>query len=328
MGKLYFFILGGLLFSCSPKVEVYTVIGATMGTSYSLKIASTQKVDTQKIKAQVDDLLKNFNLVMSTYIPSSEISQFNQDQTLKPYSLSSDFTKTLETAKKIFHLTGGAYDVSVGPLVNRWSFGPEKKKNWSFPLKREIRQLQNCVGMKKFRYFKGGKIQKVLPCQKLDFSSLAKGQGIDKISDFLLSKGLKNHMVEIGGEVKVMGDKGGKSWKIGIESPKTESEMSSILKLETGDCVATSGGYKNFFTHNGERYSHTIDPRTGFPITHKLRSVTVKMKTCLEADAWATAFMVLGVAPSFELAKKEKIWVRLIFEKEGRLQMRDSMGAL
>lgn len=289
-----------------------------MGTTYSIKISNKEEIDINELKTQVDQKLKDFNQIMSTYIADSEISKFNRNKSVDWIPVSLDFQKTLQVAKNVFEKSAGAYDVSVAPLVNRWRFGPDKFHEWTKPSEQEINKIKECIGFELLK-LKPNFIAKAKSCLTLDFSSLAKGQGVDMISTYLESLGYQNHMVEIGGEVKVLGTKDKKPWRIGIESPKGDSSIKKVLELSSGECVATSGSYKNFFDYQGHQYSHTIDPITGYPVEHRLVSVTVKFTSCILADAWATAFMVMGVEQSLKLANAQGIWAEFMVDHNGEI---------
>ena len=308
-----------MLSSCTSEPKLHSFIGSTMGTTYSVKVYTDKQVDVDALKKEVDQKLKDFNQALSTYIPDSEISRFNKEEAGKWIEISDTFEANMNTAKKIFEKSEGLYDVSITPLVERWRFGAKKFKDWKFPNTQEIQQIQKCIGLDKFEYGKG-KIKKVLDCQALDFSSLAKGQGVDLVADYIRTQGYKNAMIEIGGEVKVLGSQGDQKWRIGVESPRLDKKLASIIEMKDSECVATSGGYRNFFEYEGKQYSHTINPKTGFPVNHRTVSATVIADSCIEADAWATAFMVMGYEKSLELAKKEGIWSRIMVENSDQLE--------
>lgn len=292
-----------------------------MGTTYSVKIHTDKEIDIDQLKKLVDKKLVDFNQALSTYISDSEISLVNRAAAGRWVQISPLMLKNLDLARELYKKTGGLYDVSITPLVERWRFGAKKFDDWKMPTQSEIDEIKKCVGLNRFE-FRGSQVKKSSSeCQSLDFSSLAKGQGVDLIADFIKESGYEDAMIEIGGEVKILGDKNGKPWKIGVESPKLGQKIASVLEMKDGECVATSGGYRNFFVIEGKNYSHTINPLTGYPVDHRTASATVITDSCIKADAWATAFMVLGHEKSLELAKKEGIWTRLMVEKNSELEV-------
>lgn len=296
-----------------------------MGTTYSIKISTEKNIDHKILKEEIDTLLKNFNQMASTYIPDSEISLFNKNQSLEEVKVTDLFWDNLIQAKDVFEKSDGLYDITIDPLVERWKFGATKFNAWEPPSSEETQETLKCIGFKKLRLNQQEKkIAKSVSCLKLDFSSLAKGQGIDVVSSFLEEKGYSHHMVEIGGEVKVLGAKQGLKWKIGVENPEAqkESELISIVELESGQCVATSGNYRNFFEYKKKKYAHTISPKTGLPIENDLLSVTVYMPTCLKADSWATAFMAMGFKRAFDTASREKMKASFVFQENKKVIVR------
>ena len=252
---------------------------------------------------------------MSTYIETSELSLFNKFRGKEWFPISKDFAYVINEAIKISKLTNGAYDITVGPLVNLWGFGPEKN-TMKVPADTQIKRRKKEVGFKYLQLRKNPPaIRKSNPDLYCDLSSIAKGFGVDKVSELLLVKNIINFMVEIGGEVRTSGYKAKhQKWRIGISSPDGSSKIKKVVLLENLS-MATSGDYNNNYIIDGKEYSHTIDPRTGRPITHSLVSVSVLDSSCMVADGFATAIDVLGPIDGFEFALKNKIPV-LMFIKE------------
>lgn len=284
--------------------------GQTMGTSYQVTYLDEEG---RNFQAEIDSLLLVFNQSLSTYIPESELSRFNAADTLEfdlPY-----FREVLEASWEVFEQTDGAFDPTVGPLVNIWGFGPggpELKDSV------EIGNLLRLVGFDKINWDQN-QVRKEVPGIYLDFSAIAKGQGVDVVADYLTKKGIKNLLVEIGGELVARGvnDKG-ELWKVGINRPEEEataSELYSIIALENRG-MATSGNYRNFYVRDSVKISHTIDPKTGYPVNHNLLSATVLADDCMTADAYATAMMVLGPEQAIALAERmDEIDVFLIYSQ-------------
>lgn len=307
------------LWACQKDNLPSQIVGRTMGTSYSVKYFAEDKTPNIKaLETEITKLLVLLNNEMSTYIETSEISQFNKStQVNKAFIISPDFYRTLKISLEIASLSKGLFDPTIGPLVNLWGFGPDGKR--SIPSATEIEQAKSRVG---YRYLKleEGKIFKTIPNLYLDLSASAKGYGVDLISTFLEKNSVKNYMVEIGGEVKTKGIKPTSPWTIGIETPDVlqgGAPIHKILRL-SGESVATSGNYRNFFEDKGKRYGHTIDFRTGRPAENTLASVTVVHdNSCAKADAWATALMTMGATKGLEFAEQNGLKAYFIYRPSG-----------
>jgi thiamine biosynthesis lipoprotein len=271
------------------KLEKVQFNGETMGTYYNITYLHSEGTN---YKSDIDELLVEWNNSLSTYIPDSEISQFNRNTSFKfvlPY-----FYPVLARSKEIFRATGGAFDPTIMPLVNAWGFGPEENE---LPDSSRIKELKKLVDFDKI-VFDTLEVKKMIPGISLDFSAIAKGYGVDVVGDFLSQKGVENYLVDIGGEIICKGKNDrGTSWTTGIEDPGTnmfDRKLKAIIAL-TDKGIATSGNYRNFYVKDGKKYAHTISPFTGFPVEHSLLSATVIADDCMTADAFATAFMVLGL---------------------------------
>jgi thiamine biosynthesis lipoprotein len=299
-----------LIVSCSSKEKTAVITGETMGTTYTIKIAA-QVPDKAKLKAQIDSLLVAVNMSMSTYIPESEISRFNKFKDTTWFEVSRDFAFLVKQALEVSETFNGYYDVTVGPLVNLWGFGPTRKTE-IIPSQEEIDSVKKFVGYKLIEVRENPPaIRKKDVRVYIDLSSIAKGYGVDAVAKFLLRKGYENHLTEIGGELRACGRKNENSpWLVGVENPN-EKGVATVIALENKS-VATSGDYLNYFEYEGKRFSHTINPATGKPITHKLASVSVVCNSCALADAYATAFDVIGDKEGLEIAKRLHLPVYMI----------------
>lgn len=294
--------------SLSKKMTLVLLNGETMGTTYFVKVvAELDKSAKESLQTQINGLLSTVNAQMSTYIPESEISRFNASETTTWFPVSKDFVFVAELARKISRDSLGAFDPTVQPLVNAWGFGPEGVPSHQ-PEDLEIERMKTVVGMHHLQIQTDPPaIRKLHGKVSLDFSAIAKGFAVDKIAEHLEYAGFKNYLVEIGGEIRALGQNTeGYPWKLGIEKPQLteESLMRSVQKtinLNFG-AMATSGSYRNYREIDGRRFSHTIDPRTGYPISHRLVSVTVVHNSCAEADGWATALNVLGPKEGLKIA--------------------------
>jgi thiamine biosynthesis lipoprotein len=287
--------------------EIVSFSGVTMGTTFSVKWIDVDDASVAAIRKEVTGVLANVNQAMSTYIADSELSLFNQLPASSEVNISDSLFFVLSLAQSISRKTEGAFDITVGPLVNLWGFGPDGRIIKA-PLESDVVRLQQSTGFEKLVLSNAS--QKALKKTDLyvDLSAIAKGYGVDVLARIMEKHNIHNYLVEIGGELRAKGHKfNNQDWKIAIESPVNgDRKVQKILSIsDTG--IATSGDYRNYFEEGGIRYSHTINPETGKPIKHKLASVTVLMPTCAEADAMATACMVMGEERAYEFAVKHNI---------------------
>ncbi|CAI0934438.1 Thiamine biosynthesis lipoprotein ApbE precursor [Serratia quinivorans] len=301
-----------LLTGCGP--EQVNLDGKTMGTSYSVRyVTGDDTPSATKMQAEIDKRLELVNDQMSTYRPGSELSRFNASRAVdKPFPVSAATTEVVLEALRINRVTDGALDVTVGPLVNLWGFGPEGRPD-KVPSAAELERRRAWTGIDKLSV-QGNALVKSIPELYVDLSSIAKGYGVDVIAQYLQSQQVKNYMVDIGGEVRTRGHNGEKKpWRIAIERPTAGMEQKAQLVIQPGEMsIATSGDYRNYFEQDGVRYSHTIDPVTGKPIHHHLVSVTVLSPTCMAADGLSTGLNVLGPERGMALANLMGIPVFMI----------------
>lgn len=313
-----------LLAGCGP--EQVTLKGKTMGTYYSIKyVSDSSSPSPERLQEEIDRALEQVNDQMSTYRPNSELSRFNQSREVnKPFPVSAATAKVVQEAIRINRLTDGALDVTVGPLVNLWGFGPEGRPD-KVPSAEELDKRRSWVGIEKLAV-EGHALIKRVPELYVDLSSIAKGYGVDVVAEYLQSQNIKNFMVDIGGEVRTRGNNGeNKPWRIAIEKPGAGVEQSAQEIIEPGRMsLATSGDYRNYFEENGVRYSHTIDPATGRPINHRLVSITVLNTSCMTADGLSTGLDVLGPEKGMALANLLGIPVFMIVKTENGFEERYS----
>nr|WP_320114375.1 FAD:protein FMN transferase [uncultured Desulfuromonas sp.] len=331
-----FLILAGLVIIAAvvylnhgSKREIgpLSLSGATMGTTYHLKIIlpPAAKIAPEMISAQVTSTLSKIDHLMSTYKEDSEVSRFNQLETNQWFPLSQPTFHVINAAQHYSSLSDGAFDITVGKLVNLWGFGPTINVN-AIPDSKTIDQLRNEIGYKKLQLRQEPMaILKESEAIYIDLSAIAKGYAVDAVASVLEQNSLHNYMVEIGGEIRTSGSKqNGQPWSIGIESPVTDQRsVQKVLHLRQS-AMATSGDYRNYFEHDGQRFSHTIDPRTGYPIKHKLASVTVISQTCMDADALATLLTVLGPKSGMEFAEKHGLSIFMIIKTQTGFEERSS----
>ena len=291
----FLFFISLILVSCESRdIGNIQLTGETMGTTYLIKISDydTNIRPLDEIRFKVDSTLKLINLQMSTYMTSSEISKFN-DAGIMSILPSPKFLSVLEYARDLSISTNGLFDITVGPLVQLWGFG-QKNSNWAPPNKLNINQLLESIGNNTWA-LSFGELIKLNPNMEIDVNAIAKGFAVDIISLLIRSLGYNNYMVEIGGEVYCAGVNGNdESWKIAIELPDFESRSLFNIVNMSESAMATSGDYRNYFSYNDKKYSHTINPKTGKPIEHSLASATVISETCMDADGLATALLVMG----------------------------------
>lgn len=326
MKKSYLILLPFLFFlgSCSSQIVEYKMQGQTMGTTWSVLVQynKSQKdffpLSQQETQEDIERELKRINDVTSTYQKDSEISRFNQFKKTEDYQVSFELYDLMRRATQISKETNGKYDITIGPLVNLWGFGPHKRRQ-APPTKEEIVQARSLVGFQKLELKKVAQnyyLRKEQADMYIDLSSIAKGYAVDKVFEILQLIGFSAIMVEIGGEVRSSEANllKKKTWQIAIEKPITnKQEIFKIVNLKK-KAMASSGNYRNYFVEKNDDkkiWGHTIDPINGQaqPIEQKdfLAAVTVLADNCAEADAWATALMVLGKTNAIALAKQKDI---------------------
>lgn len=304
--------------SCTKQNELETLAlqGQTMGTTYHVTLmGQSNLLDETQLKTDIDAVLVEVNNKMSTYQPDSELSQFNQNVSVNPVNLSDDTAKVVAKAIELGELTKGALDITVGPLVNLWGFGPDGRPN-KVPSADKIKQIESHVGLDKLN-FEDGRLSKSDPKVYVDLSAIAKGFGVDQVADYLDSVGIHNYLVEIGGEMRLKGQKlNSANWRVAIEKPESFDRSVQQVIEPGNNALATSGDYRNYFEQDGVRFSHTIDPTTFKPINHKLVSVSVITSTCMEADGLATALNVMGPEKAFNFAKTHDLAVYLVVKSD------------
>lgn len=286
------------LIECKQQKSAYIFNeGEIFGTYYHITYNSP---DGSNLAGDIQSELDQLDRSLSTYKTESVLSKVNTNRAVQ---LDDFFLTVFNKAEEISSITNGAFDVTVAPLVNVWGFGFRKKELVTPEL---IDSIEQFVGYTKVR-LKGDQIVKADERLMLDFSAIAKGYAVDVVGDLLAAKGCDNYLVEIGGEVVAKGvNKEGRVWRIGINEPNDNepvnpSKLEAIISIKD-KAVATSGNYRNFYIENGIKYAHTIDPKTGYPVNHSLLSTTVIANDCMTADAFATAFMVMGVDSALTLA--------------------------
>ncbi len=301
---------------CEKSVELVHLNGPTMGTTYNIKYTQQAGIpDSSHLQTEIDRLLEQVNDQMSTYREDSELSRFNQHQSSEPFQVSEQTATVVKEAIRLNALTLGALDVTVGPLVNLWGFGPEARRD-TVPSEQELAARKAKTGIEHLS-ISGHFLSKAIPDLYVDLSTIAKGWGVDVVADFIESQGIENYMVEVGGEMRLKGlNAQGIPWRIAIEKPSVQ-ERSVQEIIEPGNmAIATSGDYRNYFERDGRRYSHIINPQTGYPIDNKVVSVTVLDKSSMTADGLSTGLMVLGEEKAMAVAELNQIPVFMIIKTD------------
>ena len=313
---LILLIVGTILIIRNQNITPYhNDKGMVFGTTYSITYQADSSLHTsiKKELQKVDEALSPFN-------KQSVITAVNENRNM---TVNKMFADVFLMAEKISEDTDGAFDITVAPLVNAWGFGFKSGKH---PSHHDIDSLKTIIGYKKVS-LNDLRVTKTDPRVMLDCSSIAKGYGSDAVAAMLERHGVKNYMVEIGGEIVTKGiSQKRMPWKIGVTKPIDDSlslsqEIQCIINV-TDKSMATSGNYRNFYYHGGKKYAHTIDPKTGYPVQHSILSATVIANNCATADAYATAFMVMGMEKAQKLLERHpELMAYIIFaDKDGIIQ--------
>ncbi len=316
---LFIIGLGVALFMRQPDTNATTAMwklqGEIFGTTYVVKILPAgTKLNQNTLQEEIDAELAAVDLIMSTYKDTSELSKFNQSQSTDPIKISKKLSQVLQEAVRVTKLTQGAFDITVGPVVNLWGFGPDKMLKEPAP--EALAEARKRVGSKRYTLdVKNQTLQKHDPNVYIDLSAIAKGYAVDRVGEILEKHNVSSYMVEIGGEIRARG-KNSKDvpWQLGVEKPHDAptQEIALIVPLEELS-MATSGNYRNFYLRaDGSKVSHTIDARTGEPVAHPFSSVTVLHENCITADALATGFFVLGSTEAMKIAEAHQLAVLFV----------------
>ena len=330
-GLIIFFVF----FGCGGPKNYIDITGPAMGTSYTIRLVPQRGVtiEPKQAKAQIDSVLEAINDQMSTYVVNSEISLFNKASTNSAIIISPQFKHVINRSMHWSELSNGAFDISSHPLTLLWRKGKadrEYEETWEPPTDLEITLTKENVGYKNIKLVQNSLI-KPYKGQQLDVNAIAKGWGVDRLFNLIKSYGYKNFMVEIGGEIRIAGKNNrGEAWKIGIDIPepnfKPGEKIFAIIPV-TNKAMATSGNYRNFYEFNSSKYSHIIDPRSGYAIDSNISSVTVISEKCIDADALATALNEMSLELGMKLVESvdemEAFW---IINEGGKFQSFQSSG--
>lgn len=311
--------LGSLsLAACNRPHQLPTlqaITGQTMGTTYSVKLgqAAAGAPELTLVSQEIEAELASLNAQMSTYLTTSELSRFNQQASDEWFPVSQETADVVGLALQLTKQSDGAFDVTVGPLVNLWGFGPMPRQSQA-PSQADIAAALQAVGSDKLQVrLAPPALRKTHPALQVDLSAIAKGHGVDRVVNVLERLQYSSYFVEIGGEVRTKGTKpGGQAWQIGIEQPRSEQRsVAQVLSL-SDQALATSGNYRNYFEIDGRRYSHTISPKTGWPIEDAIASASALADNCALADGVATAMMSAGFDAGLALAERNGWAVMLV----------------
>jgi thiamine biosynthesis lipoprotein len=313
---LLFLLLAGCLISgCRQKqYPLDRFSGLAQGSTYSIVFENCINISPDELKREVDKIFHDFDMSLSVYNDSSIISKVNRNEEV---ILDTFFLAVINISSEISLHTDGAFDITVGPLVRAWGFGPDAHKNFD---RSKLDSLKNLVGFRKISV-RGNRLVKSSPGMKIDVNAIAQGYSADVLYRYFTGRGLRNFLIEIGGEVRVKGNKNGEGWKIGIDKPEDNNlspgeKIQAIIKIKD-KALATSGNYRKFYVENGIKYAHHIDPKTGYPTKNTLLSVTLIADDCATADGTATACFVMGVEKTIEfLHNNPELEAYLIYSDE------------
>lgn len=296
-----------ILAGCPGRREI-KLSGKTMGTTYHITIIGSYFTAAAPLQKAIDARLETINDSMSTYRPDSEISRFNQIARIDiPVPIGNDFQAVMRISRNLFEVTQGAWDGTLDPLIDLWGFGRTQRSKDEIPSNEAIQKKLSAVGFHHITLHPDSQLSKQHPSVSLDLASVAKGYGVDAVAELIGSKGFEHYLVEIGGEVYAAGQRiDGKPWRIGINKPEAGAPFDQVYRVVTlqDRAFATSGDYRIFFEVEGRRYAHIIDPRTGYPVSNNVVSVSVTADTCAMADGLATALMVMGANAGIELVNR------------------------
>lgn len=306
--------------SAAPQAKTGLVLeGKTMGTYWRASLASVDKARQNELRDKIQAQLDGDDRLLSTYKSDSALSRFNQSRSTEPYPVNEAMSDIVTASLRIGAKTDGAMDITVGPLVNLWGFGPDKQPV-KMPTQQQIDAAKALTGLQHLTVInRAGQqwLQKDLPGLYVDLSTIGEGYAADHLARLMEQNGISRYLVSVGGAVVTRGTNAeGKAWRVAIQKPTDkENAVQAVVDLN-GHGISTSGSYRNYYELEGKRLSHVIDPKTGEPIQHKLVSATVIATTAMEADGWDTGLLVLGSEKARQVAEKEGLAVYLI-TKEG-----------
>jgi thiamine biosynthesis lipoprotein len=317
-----------------PRIAGETLIsGETMGSAWTVKLAGALPASADELRAGAQSRFDAVNLALSTYRADSALSRFNEDDRGEWVSVDPELGEVLAYALSLAQRSGGAYDVTVGPLVNLWGFGPEPATR-QLPDAAAIDAARARVGWRGVEVDLAKHRARKRAGIRIDLSSLGKGRGVDRVAEYLDSRGISNYLIDLSGKLRARGRNAhGEPWRVAVERP-TADESSDASEIEPAivalrdESVATAGDYRRFFESGGRHYSHIIDPRSGFPVAHSTVSATAIAADCMQADALATVMMVMPPAEALALAERTGLRALLINHADGKYTVLRSTGWL
>jgi thiamine biosynthesis lipoprotein len=317
-----------LLAACATRPPPAGVLleGETMGSAWTVKIASDLPMRSEELQAQVQAQFDAVNLSLSTYRADSALSRFNDDERGGWVDVDPELATVMAYALTLAMRSGGAYDITVGPLVNLWGFGPDPATH-RVPDAAAIDRARGRVGWRKIEVDVAHHRARKAPGVRVDLSSLGKGRGVDRVAEYLDSRGVANYLIDLSGKLRARGRNSlGEPWRVAVEKPGADHPagghdvMPAAVTLDNRS-IATAGDYRRYFEVDGRHYSHIIDPRTGFPVTHATVSATALGASCMQADALATVFMVMAPDTALQLANELAVPALLISRENGTYRL-------
>ncbi|MBV4411951.1 FAD:protein FMN transferase ApbE [Enterobacteriaceae bacterium YMB-R22] len=307
--------------SAAPQATKQALVleGKTMGTYWRVSVAGVDSARAPALRKKIQAQLDADDRLLSTWKPDSALSRFNQSRSTAPWPVSEAMSDIVTTSLRIGRKTDSAMDITIGPLVNLWGFGPEKQPI-NTPDQAQIEAARALTGLEHLRVINSAGqqwLQKDLPALYVDLSTVGEGFAADRLARLMEREGISRYLVSVGGAVTTRGlNAEGRAWRVAIQKPTDRENAAQAIVDLNGHGISTSGSYRNYYELNGQRISHVIDPTTGRPIQHRLVSATVIAPTALEADGWDTGLMVLGVEKAKKVALKEGLAVYLIVKED------------
>lgn len=311
-----------MLAACAPTrgkqpPEETLLAGETMGSAWTVKVTGPLPLPAGQLRDGIQARFEAVNQALSTWRPDSALSRFNDDDSGEWRDVDPELATVMAYALTLAQASDGAYDITVGPLVNLWGFGPDPA-TYRAPDAEAIARARARVGWRKVEVDETRHRARKQPGVRVDLSSLGKGRGVDRVSEYLDAQGVSNYLIDLSGKLRARGyNSGGGAWLVAVERPVADATSDNsavepeVVSLRDSS-VATAGDYRKFFEADGRHYSHIIDPRTGEPVTHRTVSATALGSTCMQADAWATVFMVMAPEAALALADAEGVKALLI----------------
>ena len=321
-------LLADVAHAAQPAKETL-LSGETMGSAWTVKIAGKLPAPADTLRAGVQDQFERVNQALSTYRPDSALSRFNDDDSGEWIDIDPELAVVMGYGLGLAAGSGGAYDITVGPLVNLWGFGPDPGHR-RLPDATEIAAARRRVGWQKLQVDAPQHRARKAPGVRVDLSSLGKGYGVDRVAGFLEAQGIANYLIDLSGKLRAHGhNAAGTPWRVAVEQPAADDPtgaprtVPAVVALRDSS-IATSGDYRRYFESGGKHYSHIIDPRTGYPVTHATLSATAQAPTCMVADAQATLLMVMAPADALRLANQQGVPALFIHREAGEFRLERS----